>query len=262
MDPVNQAVGTALTASLGSGARELSELIADKIRYLRWQSAVKTLERAKAFAEPYGGLNNTPPIKFFIPFMEYCSLEESDEQLVDMWANLLVSASVEFKPGHLVFMRILKEITGDEARLLNRIATVGGRFPTPKESEMIDAEIRWSMLSAPASPLGKIDICEWESLVAVVEEKIIAPGIAVEHLALEEGHYEPFQEIQSLNVKDTVLDVSDYLLLEILISLNVIRQSEEFYYRGGNRIHGVAYCMTAMGGSFFAQCSGLPFGHK
>ena len=43
--------------------KELGELIADKVRYLRWKSAVKTVEKAKSFSQPYGGLSNVPPIQ-------------------------------------------------------------------------------------------------------------------------------------------------------------------------------------------------------
>lgn len=121
-DFIQKEITNALSKTLGSSAAELSELISDKVRYLRWKSAVRTLEKAKIFAEPYGGLCKAPPLKFFLPFMETCSLEEDDEDVVDMWANLLVAASMEFKPGHLLFMRILREITGAEARLLRDIA--------------------------------------------------------------------------------------------------------------------------------------------
>ncbi|MGV2136936.1 hypothetical protein ACQZ45_03060 [Agrobacterium sp. 16-2014-1-2a] len=126
-DKVALEIGKAITTTLGTPLSELSQLIADKVRYLRWKSAIKTLERAREIAAKRGGTLSCPPLKFFLPFMEGCSLEPDHTEdggstdLTNEWANLLSSAAEELKSDHLIFTRILREITVREAKLLNRI---------------------------------------------------------------------------------------------------------------------------------------------
>ncbi|UXS00850.1 hypothetical protein [Agrobacterium tumefaciens] len=126
-DKIAVEIGKAISTTLGTPLSEVSQLIADKVRFLRWKSAIKTLERAREIADKKGGSLSCPPLKFFLPFMEGCSLEPSPEDeksskdLTNEWANLLNSAADELKSDHLIFTRILREITAREASLLSRI---------------------------------------------------------------------------------------------------------------------------------------------
>lgn len=120
-DQVQNEIARAINTTLGAPLSETSQLIADKVRFLRWKSAIRTLERAREFASSHGGLKSCPPLKFFLPFMESCSLEEPNSDLVDGWARLLNSAATDFQPNHLIFSRILKEISSREAKVLAKI---------------------------------------------------------------------------------------------------------------------------------------------
>lgn len=256
-DSVEKELSRALSASVGSAAAELGELFADKIRYMRWTSAVRTLDRARDFARQRGGMGQVPPLKFFLPYMENCSLEDDDDEVIDFWANLLVSASQRFGSGHLLFMRILREITGDEARLLRRIALVGRQGPVAL-SALEDALSNWEMFSAPASPFNTLETpFAWDRAKIVLFSEIVMPGIAVEHFALgmKGGDGNRRQEIESLDMVDTPLHTSDYISLDILVSLNVITKVLHEYERDNQHLEGAAYCLTAMGAKFFAECS-------
>ena len=257
-DIIQTEITKALTSSLGSGAKELSELIADKVRFLRWKSAVRTLEKAKLFSEPYGGLMKVPPLNFFLPFMETCSLEEEDEDVVDMWAHLLVAASIEFRAGHLLFMRLLREITGSEARLLRDIAHAN-RFERIHSSALDDAIAGWQMFSAHASPLKEIDIKkDWNNTKRYVFEKLQLPGVMIEHLGLYDNSVTPKNEIESVFAADTILCNHDRISLDILVSLNIVEKVEQYYFQkdGHLELNGVAFCTTAMGAAFYTECAG------
>src|ERR1700724_2108638 len=80
---------------LGSLAK-IGDLFSDKVRLLRFKSAVKTLNRAAEIAKEKGISPNTIPIKFLVPFIEDCSLEEEESPLIEQWASLLASASKGF----------------------------------------------------------------------------------------------------------------------------------------------------------------------
>lgn len=266
-DSVEIAVSKALAQSLGSAGTQFSELVADKIRFLRWKSAVKTLDKAKAFSLEYGGLEKTPPLKFFLPFMESCSLEEDDEEIYDLWANLLLDATIDFGPGHLLFIRILKEITSSEAKLLHDIVHSNGMKPV-SNSALDDAIASWEMFSAPASPLSKINIKgNFSETVNFVFDNLQMPGIAIEHLSLDKNQNGIIHEEESIFVSDTVFNKHNYISRDILESLNLIKKVEQTYkgrvididgkaYDNSKyQLYSVAYCMTAMGAAFYSACA-------
>jgi hypothetical protein len=117
---------------LGSPASELGAYIADKIRALRYNSLLRIVENAEKKAKERHLHLKMPPVKFFVPFCESASLEEEDDvtsgSLSDLWANLLVSAASEYDPRHLMFLRVLKELTSNESRFIDLIVNKSRAF--------------------------------------------------------------------------------------------------------------------------------------
>ena len=259
-DIVNAQVARALSASLGASTAELSELIADKVRFLRWRSAVRTLEAAEKFARPYGGLKKAPPLKFFLPFMENCSLEEENDEVTLMWAQLLVSASIDFKSGHLLFMRILKEITAEEAKLLERIAT-HNKYSGNELYGLEDAEANFTRLSSPASPLNGIDYAaNWAKGKRIIFEELQPPGVAVNWIYLMRGTHYPKDEIEDVDQSEFIVKSEEQISVDILLSLNLIHNLEQTHFSVSDghdyELKCRAYCITAMGTAFYRECSG------
>jgi hypothetical protein len=110
---------------LGSPARELGAFVADKIRALRYNSLLRIVENAEKRAKEKNSHLRMPPVKFFVPFCESASLEEEDDvssgSLSDLWMNLLLSASTLYDPRHLIFLRVLKELTSNEAKFIEML---------------------------------------------------------------------------------------------------------------------------------------------
>ena len=100
---------------------ELSDLLSERIRFFRFKSAVKVLHRANEISEKSGVELKPLPVKFLVPLLEKCSLEEEDSDLTEQWARLLVSASSGYNPQHPVFVDILSQIGPYEAQLLKHI---------------------------------------------------------------------------------------------------------------------------------------------
>jgi hypothetical protein len=103
---------------------EASELLSDKIRFYRWQAAVKTISRASEIAKEARIEPRQIPLKFLIPFLEDCSLEEDDRELSELWARLLVGASQGTKPEHFIFLDVLKKLSTGAAKIFQN-------FPVP-----------------------------------------------------------------------------------------------------------------------------------
>jgi hypothetical protein len=110
---------------LGGPASELGAYIADKVRALRYKSLLRIVENAEKQAKEKDLQLKMPPIKFFVPFCESASLEDEADvtsgSLSDLWTNLLLSASTQYDPRHLMFLRVLKELTANEARFMDLI---------------------------------------------------------------------------------------------------------------------------------------------
>jgi hypothetical protein len=127
---------------------EIGDLFSDKVRYLRFRSAAKTLNRAAEIAKKNGISPKTIPMKFLVPFIEDCSLEEEDSPFIEQWAALLASASKGFDPLHVAIRDVLKNISAKEAELIGSLGTaIESKFWEDKASsyqiaDHIDVNIR------------------------------------------------------------------------------------------------------------------------
>lgn len=102
---------------------EIGDLFSDKVRLLRFRSATKTLNRAAEIAKENGISPKAIPMKFLVPFIEDCSLEEEDSPFIEQWAALLASASKGFDPLHVAIRDVLKNISAKEAELIGALGT-------------------------------------------------------------------------------------------------------------------------------------------
>jgi len=102
---------------------EIGDLFSDKVRFLRFKSAAKTLNRAAQIAKEQGISPKAIPMKFLVPFIEDCSLEEEDSPFIEQWAALLASASKSFDPLHVAIRDVLKHISSKEAKLIAALGT-------------------------------------------------------------------------------------------------------------------------------------------
>lgn len=106
-------------ADLLSPFSEATGVIGDVIHYYRQDMAIRAIAKAREIAKETGARLQPVPPKFLVKWVEDASLEEAkNDELVDLWAGLLVSASTEFSPIHFQVRRILSEITLEHIRFL------------------------------------------------------------------------------------------------------------------------------------------------
>lgn len=118
LEPFSQGSVGLLRRLFGEAASEIGEIFADKVRAYRRNNLARVLDKAagKIGDETFEAL----PLGFSIPFAEKASLVE-DEDLADMWANLLHNAATSFAPEHISFINILARLSTAEAKLLDRL---------------------------------------------------------------------------------------------------------------------------------------------
>jgi hypothetical protein len=99
----------------------------DKLRYARWERQQRLMQRAEAFLVERG--LSAPPngvaTKFVVPLLQAASLEE-DDQLQDLWAHLLVNASIAPDVAmKRAFISMLENMSELDAHVLLRLRDVG-----------------------------------------------------------------------------------------------------------------------------------------
>ncbi len=100
---------------------EVSGLITDKLRFVRWRRLVKMSDEVNQILIEKG-INETKavPPKLALPIFEDSSLED-DQDIQSLWNHLLANAmNPEFNDEiRFGFIDMIKNITGTEAQLLN-----------------------------------------------------------------------------------------------------------------------------------------------
>jgi hypothetical protein len=94
----------------------------DQIRLQREEVLIEIARKAHHRSKIENQPINPLPNKFLVPFLEKASLEELDSNLVDRWADLLVSTSLDPAGAHPRFVHVLSELSAAEAQLLRHIA--------------------------------------------------------------------------------------------------------------------------------------------
>lgn len=108
-----------LSAIINTPAKEAGEWAADAIRGKRFQTQVKILNKAQKLVEDSGISPGYINMKVLVPLLESGSLED-DGDIVNMWANLLATASVS-KKVRASYVGILKGLEPVEARIMQHI---------------------------------------------------------------------------------------------------------------------------------------------
>ena len=118
----------------------------DKLRYTRWERQRRLMERAGAFLAERGldAPPNGVPLKFAVPLLQAASLED-DDQLQDLWARLLVNATIEPEIAmHRVFISMLENMSSLDARVLFCLReTSAGPHDALVTSELPDSATVW-----------------------------------------------------------------------------------------------------------------------
>jgi hypothetical protein len=115
----------ALVAALTDVIRPFTEkrgLKADQIRLQREDVLLEIAKKARAWADIEHLKIQPVPMKLLVPLLEKASLEDQNEDMRDIWASLLLSASCDYQARHLSFVDILSRLTSRELRVLAEIA--------------------------------------------------------------------------------------------------------------------------------------------
>jgi len=116
-----QKAGSFIARVFKAPINEVSGIVHDKLRFVRWRRLIVMSEQVNRLLEERG-VNETRavPPKLALPIFEEATLED-DESLQSLWNQLLANAMDPNFNGELRygFTEMIKNITGVEARLLS-----------------------------------------------------------------------------------------------------------------------------------------------
>jgi hypothetical protein len=100
----------------------------DKIIYARWERQIRLIDRASAFLAERG-LQEPPngvAMKFAVPLLQAATLED-DDGMQDIWARLLVNASIDPKIAQArAYISMLEDMAPLDARILAELHRAEG----------------------------------------------------------------------------------------------------------------------------------------
>lgn len=253
-----------------SPATELLGALGDKARIYRQLSLLRSLKRAKEIADAEGVQLKEPPLKFLVPMLEDCSLEEPDDStLIDMWARLLVAESKNHKSEHHLFIRVLRELTAQEACLLKFICSPENHSHCTSRPHLEDIESEWRdayvhiRIRDAIKSLGGISSIENNDSFNILHSNFLSnsepEGTIIYFFDIGAGvpnHY-PVDDIYS-SPRGPIDDDFDQSSIAILKGLNLIGdyRSPEIWF-GKYCFTVYAYYLTGLGARFIAACTDI-----
>ena len=128
---MNEATQEALSKSLenltdllhklaGPLAEEVGLTLGDKAREYRTKNAIKIFQRVKRMLAEAGIDPSQIAPRLFLPMVQAASLED-DESIQEKWAALFANVSASLESVAPSYIEVLKELTPDEVRFLDRL---------------------------------------------------------------------------------------------------------------------------------------------
>jgi hypothetical protein len=119
---VSEKVGSFVAKVIGEPLESAVGMLSDRLRFMRWERQLRMVDSCEEIIKKRRIEGKTRPVppKLALPIMENASLEEND-QLQDLWANLLSSALDPNFRGMLrsAFIDIIKQLEVIDAHILS-----------------------------------------------------------------------------------------------------------------------------------------------
>lgn len=268
-DEASAEIAKGLSSIIAIPAAEIGNYIADKVRFLRFRSLLKVLKKAEKLCEEQRTSLKAPALKFLVPFAESASLEEEDDDdIQEMWANLLINSdNLEIADG-LMYINFLKNIGHREVKFIREIVE-GGRartnamfisFHNAEDAEFIDRNsyeilierlpefFDYGYLADLIVDLSECTGVVYSEVCLIGEDEF---GDSVEYCSdvnwnLRNERAKSAAVLQSLGI----LEKFDFKYIKVPI----LSDSAELFIMG--------YRLTPAGIAFYEACNGGAFKHK
>ena len=118
-EPVIKAAVGFVESLLGKPFKVAGDAISDQIRMWKWENRVRCAARAMEIMREEEIAVRVVPPEFLLPVVEAAGYE-GDSTLNEMWARLLASGAKDDRYQQPMFIRILRDFSPEDARVLKR----------------------------------------------------------------------------------------------------------------------------------------------
>ncbi|HMH43603.1 MAG TPA: Abi-alpha family protein [Pyrinomonadaceae bacterium] len=158
-------------------------ILNDKLQFMRWERKLRLAQRGREIIDKRGieGPLRPIPYKLALPIIENASLEDNDE-LQDLWANLLASAVDPNFDGVIrtAYIDIIRQLEVIDVHVLNVVHKAYGKWLDERKREQI---IDGYYFSPIRNPVSKVDITEQLGITFAVYENAVDNLMRVRCLA-------------------------------------------------------------------------------
>jgi hypothetical protein len=233
--------------------RELLRVQQEETLYQIVQRARQRIEAEKLQTKPV-------PTKFLVPFLEKASLEQPNDALVELWANLLVSAGTNYNPHYIHFANIISQLSARQAQLFQQL--IGHDTAYSVQLAMDSLQIEFVQNGFMQEYLQQ----EWKEKPP--RHKGLTPWKALEHIfkslnpiAVEIVHVEIYETKNKRNGEGASPPTSNYkdelqIDYEILAAVGLIRYVDTGEFQLDERWSAkvMFYHLTPLGLRFASAC--------
>ncbi len=226
------------------------------LRLQQEETLAEIANRARARLRDIPAEREPVPMKFIVPFLEKASLENADSELVELWANLLVSAAHHYNPHYIHFVTIISQMSAQQARVFTNILRTDDAsrlddvmFDLHSEyfhnfmQEHFTRELK--TLSYEPPDLGSM----WKFAGQVLD----IAGVEIKHVEIEDL-IEEEDHIDNISTSNYTDDLeTDF---EILAAIGLIRYVDTGYFNLTKRwkVKVMFYYVTPLGREFAKVC--------
>jgi len=239
--------------------RPISEglgFIGDKIQLQRQKTLLEIAKRTKrrlTFLEK--PVRPIPP-KFFLPLLEKASLEDvSDNTLINMWANLIATASTENVEMLGQYVNILSNIVPRQVVILEQLFAFDDEDGTYDAGHLIDNYYYLNQTGLPGTNDRYSRLADPKIFAQNLLKELGIKGVAIDTIAvyLIDG---TSNDDVTVCCPDGVYADSKYLDFENLLRLGLIDKTEIKQYKiGVFDIDLHYYVVTPVGIDLYACCN-------
>lgn len=229
--------------------------IGDKIQLRRQKTLLEITRRAKERIELIEKPTHPIPQKFFLPLLEKASLEDvSDDTLVDMWVNLIATASTENVQMLGQYINVLSNIISRQVHILTRMLDNNDGKPFDA-AHLVDNYYYLNQTGLPSTLREHSQIVDVEEFADAVVNSLNIKGVAIDTInifyadgSLGGGF--------SLGSPDGSYSDENFLDFENLVRLGLIDRTEIKRHRIGIfDIDVHYYVVNPVGIDLFACCN-------
>lgn len=159
------------------------------------------------------------PNKFVVPFLESASLEDPDGPLVDLWANLFVSAAKGFNSYHSHFVGIMSRLAPRQGELLKIIVETDNLHKLELATDDIgifyeSPNIRSTLETRLTKLKKKSDHFSDDDFAELILDLLTGYGIAIRHVSFENLLTEKYADVIKRDEKYLDEFEIDYSILQ------------------------------------------------